>query len=110
MCRIELATNTITAESRIGSHNAVIGTMRSSSENRVVTETARTGSAGQDSARAYIGLAKRVNCVCGGQSSSVGCPWLSQQGLKTTRPEGIMLQFRAAALHAQHFLNLSRNS
>src|SRR5689334_13286656 len=53
MCRIELTTKTITAESRIGSHKAVMGTMCFSYRNGIGSETG-PGNIDRDSARAYM--------------------------------------------------------
>ena len=62
MCVIELATNTITAESKIGSHRAVMETIRFSHEAEWAQEVPIL-----ELARAYAHPADRVNhyCLCG---------------------------------------------
>src|SRR6266851_5577313 len=84
MCRIELATNTITAESRMGSHKALMGTMRFSSETDFVVK-------GPVKTRQSLPwLVMRVNRVgrtllsanCATKIKFVGAPSLSLRSLE----------------------------
>src|SRR5579863_3770369 len=91
MCRIELATKTITAESRIGSHKAVMGTIVPPRRSWTTDVPLR------NSARAYARSRETVNHHCSCGDSRLRCPGRAK------------LAWSANSLNSQRLLNLPRN-